>query len=552
MDSSKHLITHSTAIFSRSFNPRSISNCTLWLCADKDLYTDTGLTTPVSADAALVAGWKDRSTSANNFTQATEANRPAYKVNIVNGRSVVRFDGIASFLTGTARIFVTDHFSLFVVAKGAISAGAAMLTQSTGGAGRSLVGIGSVSPYNSLRLFFNNGSTRNMEGKTVCWDNANFNLLYLDGDDSGNYYSRINGAVEYEALTGQAWTPSNVAALLGVYYGSANWWGGDIAEIIFYTRKLSAAERKQVEAYLARKFNLPSFSGWTTNAYAAGTITPDAAAITTPTYDTSGEAVHPSVYDAGSGNTWNSHRYWMAMTPYPNSNQALENPSILYSDDGETWAVPDGLTNPLDTPAADWHYADTELVMVGTPLYCVWLAAKTGVNDKLYESHSTDGVTWSVKTEILDAPNVRSPAILWDNTQYVMYCMNSSGSPYVLQRRTAAAVTGPWSDPINCSFYRGDTGILWHLDVIKVGTALVAVLCQNGTSGTWVAVSYDGLHWQLSGKKQAGGTWDAITYRGTISYNGTDLDFWYSANNNGSPTKVWGTGKTSITGLTFA
>ena len=59
---------------------------------------------------------------------------------------------------------------------------------------------------------------------------------------------------------------------------------------------------------------------WTTNADNP---------CTTPTYDGSGQGMHPSVYDAGAGETWNGHRYWMAMTPYPNNDSTKENPSIL-------------------------------------------------------------------------------------------------------------------------------------------------------------------------------------------------------------------------------
>src|ERR1700750_1662651 len=51
------------------------------------------------------------------------------------------------------------------------------------------------------------------------------------------------------------------------------------------------------------------------------------AVMSGPTYDGSGQAVHPDIvaFDA----PWHGARYWMTMTPYPKSNQHLENPSIL-------------------------------------------------------------------------------------------------------------------------------------------------------------------------------------------------------------------------------
>lgn len=72
--------------------------------------------------------------------------------------------------------------------------------------------------------------------------------------------------------------------------------------------------------------------------------------MVTPTYDHSGQAVHPSVIDFKMEfgvNNWGGFRYWMAFTPYPNFNYAHENPSLLVSTDGINWRNPPGLKNPI-------------------------------------------------------------------------------------------------------------------------------------------------------------------------------------------------------------
>ncbi|TGE33706.1 hypothetical protein [Desulfosporosinus sp. Sb-LF] len=72
--------------------------------------------------------------------------------------------------------------------------------------------------------------------------------------------------------------------------------------------------------------------------------------IETPTYDRSGQAVHPSVIDFKTEygiETWGEFRYWMVFTPYPNFNSAFENPSLLVSKDGLTWIDPPNIKNPL-------------------------------------------------------------------------------------------------------------------------------------------------------------------------------------------------------------
>ena len=59
---------------------------------------------------------------------------------------------------------------------------------------------------------------------------------------------------------------------------------------------------------------------------------------------------------------WNGYRFWMAMTPYPYNNDGLEDPSILVSNDAQTWIVPEGLTNPLTPAPKPGHNCDVELV----------------------------------------------------------------------------------------------------------------------------------------------------------------------------------------------
>jgi hypothetical protein len=41
-------------------------------------------------------------------------------------------------------------------------------------------------------------------------------------------------------------------------------------------------------------------------------------------------------------------RFWMVITPYPNSDDTFENPSLFVSDDGTNWFLPPNIKNPLD------------------------------------------------------------------------------------------------------------------------------------------------------------------------------------------------------------
>ncbi|WP_407311358.1 hypothetical protein [Desulfosporosinus sp. SB140] len=91
--------------------------------------------------------------------------------------------------------------------------------------------------------------------------------------------------------------------------------------------------------------------------------------IVTPTYDGSGQSVHPSVLDFKTEygiSSWGGFRYWMAFTPYPFFNSALENPCILVSKDGLNWITPPGIKNPLSSKPSgflkDNYNSDPELV----------------------------------------------------------------------------------------------------------------------------------------------------------------------------------------------
>src|SRR5690606_6972243 len=91
------------------------------------------------------------------------------------------------------------------------------------------------------------------------------------------------------------------------------------------------------------------------------------------TYDGSNQTVHPDVLFFDTG--WNGYKFWMVHTPYPYSDEKLENPSIVASNDGIYWDEPKGLINPIVEPTEQElieraHYSDATLVMNGDTMEC--------------------------------------------------------------------------------------------------------------------------------------------------------------------------------------
>lgn len=269
----------------------------------------------------------------------------------------------------------------------------------------------------------------------------------------------------------------------------------------------------------------------------------------TPTYDGSNESTHPSVYD--SGGTWNGYRYWMAMTPLPAGAATFENPSILVSDDGDTWIVPVGLTNPIDpSPGGAFYNSDPNLLMDNDTLYCYYRESDGVIEDRIKLKSSTDGINWSAESALFTvaASECISPAVIYFGGQYFMFSNANSGP--TIQRRTASSPSGPWSAPANCNI-SGGTGFatLWHIEVIAVGSRFY-MLYNNNSRDFYFAYSDDaGLNWiSAASRAMAAGSggWDNFLYKGSLIYRSDgNFDLWYGAYEGAAPT-IWHIGRTIL------
>ena len=278
-----------------------------------------------------------------------------------------------------------------------------------------------------------------------------------------------------------------------------------------------------------------------------------ASALTTPTYDGSGQAIHPSVLYFASG--WNGYKYWMANTPFPGGNVAYENPCMLVSNDGNTWIAPPGLTNPITPTPGGGHYNDTEIVMSVDGLTMFLYYGFAGGGGVIYVKSSTNGTTWSAASAVLSggSTDFLSPAVLYDGTQFVMYYINSTPTPAVLNRRTCATPDGTWSAAANCPV----TGIpsdnqIWHLSVVKRGEVYHGFFTMElATHPLYFGHSVDGINWTLDSEPLldagASGSWDdGFLYRASGVPIGVGYDLFYSANSDPSSWVVGGTGRTTV------
>jgi hypothetical protein len=224
-----------------AFNPLSLSPA-LWL-------SDTG---------SNAAQWDDLSGNGRHATQATGASQPAIVTGALNGRQIRRFDGIDDQLSGS-RLLSSSNFSVFVVLKAIAQNAKAILTQRSSGTviGRTeILSCSDTGSFNSARVFFNNGTSYNLNATGVMLDNTP-KIVHVKSTTTGTTSVGINGGVEEVLLTGQTWTPENVNYMLGAIPSSATrFFAGDIAEILAFPRALTVNERQRVERYLSNKYSI--------------------------------------------------------------------------------------------------------------------------------------------------------------------------------------------------------------------------------------------------------------------------------------------------------
>lgn len=269
----------------------------------------------------------------------------------------------------------------------------------------------------------------------------------------------------------------------------------------------------------------------------------------TPTYDGSGQSVHPDVLYFPQG--WNGYRYWMAMTPYPDGNDSVENPSILVSDDGDNWIVPPGLTNPIAKPASGF-WPDPDLVMDGQRMYCMWAAG--------WVSWSDDGTTWSEPVQNIAAIQMLSPSLVREGDTFRAWGVRRlpDGRTELLHRSGPSLHSAVgWSDAQVLDIQDPPDRQIWHIDVQRIADLYLAsaVYSLAGTSGAqtimYLATSIDGINWERSTDPVLGrrpGQWDDTNiYRATLvpstGVGGIVADMWYSAR---SLSGKWRIGRTEV------
>lgn len=228
--------------------PDTVSGLMLWLRADLGVFQDAAFSTP-AASGDPVGGLQDQSGNENHFTQATAGDRPVRQDGVVNGQSVLRFDGSNHFLNGTMDTALA--YNAFIVLKVDVDPPVDIAQSGLWCFSPSADSVHW--PLTETNIWETFGSTARRNTGDPATDLTQFNL-YRVSSASGAYTTYLNGTQHFTTATntvGMDTTPK-----LGQSIAATRHMDGDIAELLIYDSILSGANLAVVHAYINDRYNI--------------------------------------------------------------------------------------------------------------------------------------------------------------------------------------------------------------------------------------------------------------------------------------------------------
>ena len=199
--------------------------------------------------------------------------------------------------------------------------------------------------------------------------------------------------------------------------------------------------------------------------------------IDIPTYDGSGQAVHPSLLVQDSGRAQgNSPRFVLSFTPYTDTDDRVENPSVVISDDGLHFheEVP-GLNPLVPAPEKD-HNDDPDLFYAGGKYCILYLETMRPEKQSLILLESADRIHWEKRVlhveDLTRGSNcfMLSPTYVEkDGVAYLFYVNRDAEGGYQIEYVTGKDIYSLDFDTRNTvKVVNLKEELPWHLDIVPV------------------------------------------------------------------------------------
>jgi len=231
-------------------NPNILPSLQVWYdAADPLVFTPSN-----PADNTTFTQWGDKSAFAHNANPDGGATvRATYQTNETNSLNVVRFDGINDNLTINPASWAANlsSFTAYVVARISNTSGTRTIISSD---------------QNGQKIYWNgsNWAISQSGGIGVSAETADttkfqtFGLIF-DGSQSSNAtrlrfrYRETETALTFTGTVGTTTNASTNVLNIG-HYNKTEYFAGDVGEILYFSRALTAGEIAGVESYLSNKW----------------------------------------------------------------------------------------------------------------------------------------------------------------------------------------------------------------------------------------------------------------------------------------------------------
>lgn len=241
---------------------------------------------------ATVSAWADQSGNGFHVTQGTAASQPALQNNRTNFNPALQFDGANDQLTLFGGIMGTSTYTDFhamMVTRTNVVTQSSVFYETQAAAGR----INAHIPWNDNNLYWDAGSAGGSQRLTTAWGGVTATNYVWSLTSSTT--ATPSGARQDIYRNGRRIATDNTMAsftgnssnfFLGSLAG-ANFYNGDIDEIVFYKGALTLAQLQRIQSYLAIKYGITLDQTTATNYYASdwngatGTVVWDATAAGT-------------------------------------------------------------------------------------------------------------------------------------------------------------------------------------------------------------------------------------------------------------------------------
>jgi hypothetical protein len=267
--------------------------------------------------------------------------------------------------------------------------------------------------------------------------------------------------------------------------------------------------------------------------------------IAPPTYDGSGEVVHPDYVRSPSEVFRFPHH--LAITPYPGGNSVYENPSLFVTARlSQPWQLEPETPNPLVLPTAG-YFSDPDLVYVpeGKQLWLYYRQATS--SNTIWLIRSADGVHWSDRLEVARRPSheIISPTVVRRGPgDWWMWAVNGGQAGCGGSRTTVEVRRSTdgqqWSEPVPVALAQPELWP-WHIEVQWIPSREEFWALYNAkqpgsctTPALFLATSPDGVAWTVLSQpvlvKGRIPQFQDIVYRSTMIYEPASdaVTFWYS------------------------